>query len=59
MTATFANFQAQQDAQNTIQLNVIKHCYTLIDALKQNYTNYYQSQQNQREAHGLSTFQVT
>ena len=40
MTATFANFQAQQDAKNTIQLNVFKHCYTLIDALKQNYVDY-------------------
>jgi len=40
MTATFANFQAQQNAQNTIQLNVFKHCYTLIDALKQNYVDY-------------------
>ena len=36
-TATFAQFVAQQDARNTIQLNVIKWCYTLTDALRQNY----------------------
>jgi hypothetical protein len=37
-TATFEQFVAQQDAKNTIQLNVNKWCYMLIDALKQNYT---------------------
>jgi hypothetical protein len=40
MTATFADYVAQQDARNTIQLNVTKWCYILIDALKQNYTDY-------------------
>jgi hypothetical protein len=40
MTATFADYVAQQDARNTIQLNVTKWCYLLIDALKQNYTDY-------------------
>ena len=38
MTATFSQFVAEQDARNTIQLNVTKWCYMLIDALKQNYT---------------------
>ena len=37
MTVTFADFAAQQDARNTIQLNVTKWCYMLIDALKDNY----------------------
>jgi len=37
MTATFEQFVAEQDARNTIQLNVLKHCYMLIDALKHNY----------------------
>ena len=40
MTATFADYVAQQDARNTIQLNVTKWCYILIDALKKNYTDY-------------------
>ena len=38
MTTTFEQFQSEQDAKNTIQLNVTKWCYMLIDALKQNYT---------------------
>ena len=37
MTTTFADYAAQQDARNTIQLNVTKWCYMLIDALKHNY----------------------
>lgn len=40
MTATFAQFQAEQDARNTIQLNVIKWCWMLTDALRQNYIEY-------------------
>ena len=44
MTATFrqdfSDFCAQRDAQNTIQLNVTKWCYMLIDALKDNYREY-------------------
>lgn len=40
MTTTFAQFAAQQDARNTIQLNVIKWCYMLTDALKDNYREY-------------------
>lgn len=39
-TTTFQDYVAQQDAQNTIQLNVIKWCYMLIDALKDNYREY-------------------
>ena len=40
MTATFADYAAQQDARNTIQLNVTKWTLMLCDALKQNYTDY-------------------
>ena len=36
----FAAFVAQQDAKNTIQLNVLKHCFMLCDALIQNYHDY-------------------
>ena len=34
MTATFADYVAQQDARNTIQLNVTKWTLILCDALK-------------------------
>ena len=37
---TFADFQAQQDARNTIQLNVHKWTLMLCDALKHNYIEY-------------------
>ena len=40
MTATFADYVAEQDASNTIQLNVVKYCYQLIDALKDNFRKY-------------------
>ena len=41
MTAsTFDQYVAEQDARNTIQLNVTKWCYMLIDALKDNYRDY-------------------
>ena len=45
MTATtfrqdFSDFCAQRDAQNTIQLNVVKWTYMLCDALRQNYIDY-------------------
>ena len=40
MTATFADYVAQQDARNTIQLNVTKWTLMLCDALKQNYVDY-------------------
>jgi hypothetical protein len=35
MTATFAQFTAEQDARNTIQLNVVKYGLMLCDALTQ------------------------
>jgi len=35
MTATFANYVAEQDARNTIQLNVVKYGLMLCDALTQ------------------------
>ena len=40
MTATSADYAAQQDARNTIQLNVTKWTLMLCDALKQNYIDY-------------------
>jgi hypothetical protein len=45
MTATtlnkeFSDFCAQRDAQNTIQLNVIKYTWELCEALRQNYIDY-------------------
>jgi hypothetical protein len=36
----FSDFCAQRDAQNTVQLNVIKWCWMLTDALRQNYVDY-------------------
>ena len=35
MTATFAQFQAEQDARNTIHLNIVKYGLMLCDALQQ------------------------
>ena len=40
MTSTFADYVATQDARNTIQLNVVKWCWMLTDALRQNYIDY-------------------
>jgi len=37
MGTAFADFCAEQDARNTVQLNVVKYCYMLCDALRQNY----------------------
>jgi hypothetical protein len=34
MTTTFADYAAQQDARNTIQLNVVKWTWMLCDALR-------------------------
>ena len=36
----FADYVAGQDACNTIQLNIVKYCYQLIDALKDNFREY-------------------
>ena len=36
----FADYVAEQDARNTIQLNIVKYCYQLIDALKDNFREY-------------------
>jgi hypothetical protein len=47
MTRTaFADFCAQRDAQNTIQLNVTKWTFMLCDALRQNYIDYSIEQHN-------------
>ena len=40
MTTTFADYVAQQDARNTIQLNVRKWTMMLCDALEHNFTEY-------------------
>jgi len=40
MSTEFADFQAQQDARNTIQLNVHKWTLMLCDALKKNFIDY-------------------
>ena len=40
MTATLSDYVAQQDARNTIQLNVTKWTLMLCDALRQNYIDY-------------------
>ena len=40
MTATFADYVSEQDARNSIQLNVTKWTLMLCDALKQNYIDY-------------------
>ena len=37
---TFSQFVAQQDARNTIDLNIRKYCLELIDVLKENYKQY-------------------
>lgn len=37
MTTSFADYAMQQDAKNTIYLNIIKYCYELIDTLKANH----------------------
>lgn len=40
MTTAFADYVAQQDARNDIQLNITKYCYMLCDALLDNYHQY-------------------
>ena len=37
MTTTFAEFAQQQDARNTIELNIRKYCLMLCDALVDNF----------------------
>jgi len=39
-TKDFSDFCAQRDAQNTIQLNVVKYCWQLCEALRQNFIDY-------------------
>ena len=38
---TFTEFKQQQDARNTIQLNIVKCCLTLCDVLQANYQSQY------------------
>lgn len=35
MTTAFVDYVAQQDAKNTIELNIVKYCLMLCDALQQ------------------------
>lgn len=39
MTTTFAQFASEQTARNTIQLNIVKYCLMLCDALQQDFQN--------------------
>jgi hypothetical protein len=52
MTATFTDYVAQKDAQNTIQLNVTKYCFMLCDALLKNYIDYSIKSHNNVTFHG-------
>jgi hypothetical protein len=45
-TETLAEYSAQKDAQNTIQLNVTKYSLMLCDALQQNYQSRYPNGRN-------------
>ena len=40
MNKEFSDFCASRDAANTIQLNVVKYCWQLCDALRQNFIDY-------------------
>jgi len=40
MTQALADYSAQKDAQNTIELNIRKYCLMLCDALVKNYIDY-------------------
>jgi hypothetical protein len=40
LTKDFSDFCASRDAQNTIQLNVVKYTWQLCDALRQNFIDY-------------------
>jgi len=39
-TSTFDQYCAEQDARNTVQLNVTKYCLMLCDALRKDYISY-------------------
>ena len=46
MTATFTDYVAQKDAENTIQLNVTKYSLMLCDALQQSHQRQYPNGRN-------------
>ncbi len=53
-TTTFAEYTSQQDARNTIQLNVTKWTLMLCDALRQNFIDYsIKSHQHAVDNHGI------
>ena len=43
---TFTEFKQQQDARNTIELNIVKYSLMLCDALQADYQSRYQSRPN-------------
>ena len=58
-TETFAEYVAQKDARNTIQLNVRKWTLMLCDALRQDYIRY-SIEQHQRSIENLNyTYETT
>jgi hypothetical protein len=40
LTKDFSDYCAQRDAQNTVQLNVVKHTWMLCEALRQNFIDH-------------------
>lgn len=46
MNQSFSDFKAQQDAKNTIQLNITKYSLMLCDALQQDYNSRYSTGSN-------------
>ena len=50
MTATFTDYVAQQDARNTIQLNVTKYALMLCDALQQSHQRSHPNGRNYSDA---------
>ena len=54
LTKDFSDFCAQRDAQNTIQLNVVKYCWQLCEALRQNFIDYSIKSHQRSLEHGES-----
>ena len=55
LTKDFSDFCAQRDAQNTIQLNVVKYCWQLCEALRQNFIDYSIKSHYRSLQHGQDT----
>jgi hypothetical protein len=54
LTKDFSDFCAQRDARNTIQLNVVKYCWQLCEALRQNFIDYSIKSHTRSFEHGES-----